>query len=267
MLVGKLATLMKYRLPVKVIIVKYAVLGMIVREQIACVGNPQYGVQSQPIGFEAVAKACEIAGYAVNNPKLVEHGLRGAFNHSGISVVQAIVDLARNIHDGSSRNHAVAKRAVPDERPAPVHVYREGMSYGVHERDLSDYPASHGCIPPTISRCRLNDAWKLFVVIPLSNGPPVHIVGKDLGNWLFKIVAVPKTGLDLSPMVLVTVLSPGALCASTLNDTHQNDHNRDDQERMNESAHGIRGNKTQNPEDDQDDGNGLEHGASPSAIR
>ena len=44
-----------------------------------------------------------------------------------------------------------------------------------------------------ISRCRLNDAWKLFMwvlggeidenhVIPLSNGPRVPIVGKALGN-------------------------------------------------------------------------------------
>ena len=67
-------------------------------------------------------------------------------------------------------------------------------------------------------------------------------------------------------MVLVTALFPGALCASTLNDTNQNDHDRDDQEGMNESAHGVRGHKTKNPEDDQDDGNGLEHGASPFAV-
>jgi hypothetical protein len=190
---GELVTLMKYRPPVKVIIVKYTVLGVIAREQIVFVGDPQYGVQSQPIGFEAIAKACEMAGYAVNNPKLVESVLHGALNHPGTSVVQAVVDLARIIHDGSLRNRAVAKRAVPDERPAPVHVYREGMSYWIHGRDLSDYPASHGCIHPTISRCRLNDAWKLFVwvlggeidkdhMIPLSNGPRVHIVGKALGN-------------------------------------------------------------------------------------
>jgi hypothetical protein len=75
-----------------------------------------------------------------------------------------------------------------------------------------------------------------------------------------------KTLATNREMVLVTFLLPGALCASTLNDTNQNDHNRDDQEGMNESAHGGRGDKTQNPEDDQDDGNGLEHGASPFAI-
>ena len=132
---------------VKVIIVKHTVQGMIAREQIACMGNPQSGVQSQAIGFEAVAKACEMAGYAVNNPKLVERGLRGAFNHPGPSVVQAVVDLTRIIHDSSSRNRAVAKQAVPDERPAPVHVNREGVSYWIHGLDLSDYPASHGWIP------------------------------------------------------------------------------------------------------------------------
>jgi hypothetical protein len=58
-----------------------------------------------------------------------------------------------------------------------------------------------------------------------------------------------KTPVPRRDMVPGTFLSPGALYASTLNDTNQNDHNRDDQESMNESAHGVRGNKTQNPEE------------------
>ncbi|MBC7837333.1 MAG: hypothetical protein H7Y39_01625 [Nitrospiraceae bacterium] len=69
---GKLAMVMKYRLPVKVNIVKHPVRGMIAREQIACMGNPRYGVQSLPIGFEAVAKAWRWLDYAVNNPTLVD---------------------------------------------------------------------------------------------------------------------------------------------------------------------------------------------------
>jgi hypothetical protein len=76
-----------------------------------------------------------------------------------------------------------------------------------------------------------------------------------------------KTPATRREVALVTCLSPGSLCASTLNDTNQNDHDRDDQEGMNESAHGVRGDKTQNPEDHQDDRNGFEHGASPFAIR
>ena len=119
---------------------------------------PSPASSRKPIGFKAVAKACEMAGYAVNNPKLVERELRGTLNHPGTSVVQAVVDLDRIIHDGSSRIRAVAKRAVPDERPAPVHVYRESMSYWIHGLDLSDDPTSHGWIPPydksmQIERC------------------------------------------------------------------------------------------------------------------
>jgi pyruvate dehydrogenase (quinone) len=92
MLMGELATLAKYNLPVKVIILKNNVLGMIKWEQIAFEGNPQYGVQLQPIDFEAVAKACGVAGYTVDDPKLVESVLREAFNHPGPAVVQAVVD-------------------------------------------------------------------------------------------------------------------------------------------------------------------------------
>lgn len=92
MLMGELATLAKYNLPVKVIILKNNVLGMIKWEQIAFEGNPQYGVQLHPIDFEGVAKACGVAGYTVDDPKLVESVLREAFNHPGPAVIQAVVD-------------------------------------------------------------------------------------------------------------------------------------------------------------------------------
>jgi thiamine pyrophosphate-dependent acetolactate synthase large subunit-like protein len=59
---GKLAMLMKCRLPVKVIIVKHTMRGMIALERIAYVENPQYGVQSKPIEFEAVPKGCGVPG-------------------------------------------------------------------------------------------------------------------------------------------------------------------------------------------------------------
>jgi len=48
-----------------------------------------------------------------------------------------------------------------------------------------------------------------------------------------------KTPATRREMVLVTFVSPGSLDASTLNDTNQNYHDRDDQENMNESSHGV----------------------------
>jgi pyruvate/2-oxoacid:ferredoxin oxidoreductase beta subunit len=53
------------------------------------------------------------ACYTVADPTLVERVLREAFNHLGPSVVQAVVDLTCTIHDGSSRNLAVANEPYP----------------------------------------------------------------------------------------------------------------------------------------------------------
>ncbi|MBA2252781.1 MAG: pyruvate oxidase, partial [Nitrospirales bacterium] len=92
MLMGELATMVKYNLPVKIIIIKNNVLGMIKWEQIAFEGNPQYGVQLQPIDFAAFANACGAAGYTVEDPKLVGSVLGEAFAHPGPAVVQAVVD-------------------------------------------------------------------------------------------------------------------------------------------------------------------------------
>ncbi|BFU94918.1 MAG: hypothetical protein NTNFB02_16400 [Nitrospira sp.] len=71
MLMGKLATIAKYRLPVKVIVIKNHQPGMIKWEQLAFEGNPQYGVQLQPIDFAAVARACGVPGWQVADPRHV----------------------------------------------------------------------------------------------------------------------------------------------------------------------------------------------------
>jgi pyruvate dehydrogenase (quinone) len=92
MLMGELATIAKYRLPVKVIVIKNNVLGMIKWEQLAFEGNPQYGVQLQPIDFAAVARACGLAGYTVDDPRLVPAVLHEAFHHGGPALVEAVVD-------------------------------------------------------------------------------------------------------------------------------------------------------------------------------
>src|SRR5690242_35311 len=83
MLMGELATLVKYDLNVKVVVIKNNVLGEIKWEQIALDGNPQYGVELQPIDFEAHAKACGAAGYTVDHPKDLERTLKAALAHRG----------------------------------------------------------------------------------------------------------------------------------------------------------------------------------------
>ena len=95
------------------------------------------------------------------------------------------------------------------DRPYPMnyalrfYVNRTGVSYWIHGRDLSGYPASHGCIglydePMQKEQYgipkdpELNDAKRLFEwvlggeveddhVIPLPHGPKVHIIGQAPG--------------------------------------------------------------------------------------
>jgi pyruvate dehydrogenase (quinone) len=92
MLMGEIATLVKYDLPVKVIVFKNNVLGMIKWEQMVLEGNPQFGVELQPIDFASVATACGAAGYTIEEPGEAEETLREALERPGPAVVQAVVD-------------------------------------------------------------------------------------------------------------------------------------------------------------------------------
>jgi pyruvate dehydrogenase (quinone) len=92
MLMGEVATLVKYNLPVKVIIIKNNVLGQIKWEQMVFNANPQFGVELQPIDFAAYAKACGAAGFTIEDPNQCEATLREALAHPGPAVVQAVVD-------------------------------------------------------------------------------------------------------------------------------------------------------------------------------
>lgn len=92
MLMGELATVAKYRLPIKIIVIKNNSLGMIKWEQIAFEGNPQYGVDLQAIDFVQFAHACGVTGYSVSDPACVMDTLHKAFGQPGPVLIEAVVD-------------------------------------------------------------------------------------------------------------------------------------------------------------------------------
>jgi pyruvate dehydrogenase (quinone) len=92
MLMGEIATMVKYNLPVKVIIIKNNTLGQIKWEQMAQEGNPEFGVNLQPIDFAMYAKACGAGGFCIEDPAQAESVLREAFAHPGPAVIEAVVD-------------------------------------------------------------------------------------------------------------------------------------------------------------------------------
>ena len=67
MLMGEIATLVKYKLPVKIVVIKNNVLGEIKWEQMVQEGNPQFGVELQPIDFAGFARTCGAAGFTIEN--------------------------------------------------------------------------------------------------------------------------------------------------------------------------------------------------------
>ncbi len=92
MLMGEIATLVKYKLPVKIVVIKNNVLGEIKWEQMAQEGNPEYGVDLQPIDFAGYARCCGAAGFSIEDPKNAESTLRQALAHPGPAVIEAVVD-------------------------------------------------------------------------------------------------------------------------------------------------------------------------------
>ena len=92
MLLAELATLAKYKLNVKVIVIKNNVLGEIKWEQIVQAANPEFGIDLEPIDFAGVARNCGIGGFTLDKAEDAESILRQALNHPGPALVEAVVD-------------------------------------------------------------------------------------------------------------------------------------------------------------------------------
>jgi len=92
MLMGEVATLVKYKLNVKVIIIKNNALGQIKWEQIVEDAYPEFGVDLQPIDFAGYAKNCGAEGYCIDDPARAKAVLREALAHPGPAVIECVVD-------------------------------------------------------------------------------------------------------------------------------------------------------------------------------
>src|SRR6267378_3642027 len=89
MLMAEFATCVKYKLPVKVFILKNNTLGQIKWEQMVFLGNPEYGCDLHPINFAMFAQACGGTGITVDDPKDCGHMIEQALNTPGPVVVEA----------------------------------------------------------------------------------------------------------------------------------------------------------------------------------
>ena len=92
MLLGELATIVRYGLNVKIVVIKNNTLGQIKWEQMMFLGNPEYECDLQPIDFAAVADAMGLKGYRVVLAEDCGHVLDRALSHPGPALVEMTVD-------------------------------------------------------------------------------------------------------------------------------------------------------------------------------
>ncbi len=92
MLMGEIATCVKYNLDVKIIVIKNNVLGQIKWEQMVFLGNPEFGCELQPIDFVGIARACGAQAFFIDDPEKCGETMRKALSTPGPVLVEAVVD-------------------------------------------------------------------------------------------------------------------------------------------------------------------------------
>ncbi|HEY3353209.1 MAG TPA: thiamine pyrophosphate-dependent enzyme [Polyangia bacterium] len=92
MLMAELATAVKYKLPIKVVVLKNDTLGQIKWEQMVRLGNPEFGCELQPIDFTGIARACGASAFHLEDPHQCGQVLDVALETPGPVVVEAVVD-------------------------------------------------------------------------------------------------------------------------------------------------------------------------------
>jgi pyruvate dehydrogenase (quinone)/pyruvate oxidase len=92
MLMAEFVNCVKYRLPVKIVVIKNNTLGQIKWEQMVFLGNPEYGCDLQPIDFAAFARACGGTGFTVDDAAQCGRIVEEFLAVSGPAILEAVVD-------------------------------------------------------------------------------------------------------------------------------------------------------------------------------
>jgi pyruvate dehydrogenase (quinone)/pyruvate oxidase len=92
MMLGELATCVKYRLDVKILVIKNNSLGQIKWEQMVFLGNPEYACDLQPIDFAAIARGFGLTAFTIERPEECAEVLGEAMATPGPVLIEALVD-------------------------------------------------------------------------------------------------------------------------------------------------------------------------------
>lgn len=92
MLMGELITVSRYRLPIKIVVIKNNTLGQIKWEQMMFLGNPETECDLTPIDFAKVAEACGIRAWHLDDPEYSEALVEQFLAHPEAALLEVAVD-------------------------------------------------------------------------------------------------------------------------------------------------------------------------------
>lgn len=147
---GELATLAQYDLPIKVVVLRNNSLALEVWEQNALVGNPQMGCELHPVDFAAVARACGLQAFRIEEPAEAARTFTEALASDGPCLIEAITDpyeapfgesllpthaqhIAEAFGKGETAASAMARNLLEPDRVALSPALQE------HHDDLAPY--------------------------------------------------------------------------------------------------------------------------------
>jgi pyruvate dehydrogenase (quinone) len=175
MLMGEIATCVKYNLPVKIFVSKNNALGLIRWEQMMFLGHAEYGIELQDINFAMIAEACGAKGIRVDDPTQADKVVRDALATEGPVLVEGRVDPFEPVMPGHIRlpqaeHYARAIRiglrsGQPAERrialtmsrhlhelnPKDFRVLSESLESGAPEAFVEQFPAGSSAHEPEAS--------------------------------------------------------------------------------------------------------------------
>jgi pyruvate dehydrogenase (quinone) len=132
MQLGEFSTAVRYRIPLKVLVLKNNMLNQIAWEQMMFLGNPQFGCELQPIDFAMAAEAMGGIGYSVSRVEELESVLDAAFAAEGPVVIEAVVDayepmMPPKVPSDYAKNFAKALPQTPGHELIEANVGEEPL--------------------------------------------------------------------------------------------------------------------------------------------
>ena len=134
MLMGEMLTAVKYKLPIKVVIVKNDYLGQIKWEQVVFLGNPEYGVDLQTADFAGWARCAGAEGFHLEDPRQAHEVISRFLACPGPAVLEAVVDPAEpplpgKINPEQAKKFAKALlRGQPDGPRIAITAFRDKLT-------------------------------------------------------------------------------------------------------------------------------------------